>query len=202
MEFCEKLQSLRKNRGITQEELAAALYVSRAAVSKWESGRGWPSIDSLQAIARYFGVTVDELLSAETALALAEQETKSKLQDVRERLFGALDMAAVLIMVLPLYPKPMGGQVYAVNLFVYTGVPTGIRAAYGILFAALAVLGVGKRLLVFRKAEKGQKGITRVSVVLGILAVLVLAASGQSYAVALAFLLLMGKCGILYWQKR
>ena len=46
MEFHEKLQALRKQRGLTQEELAQLLFVSRTAVSKWESGRGYPSIDS------------------------------------------------------------------------------------------------------------------------------------------------------------
>ena len=61
MEFNEKLQSLRKQSGLTQEQLAEALYVSRTAVSKWESGRGTPSIDSLMAIARYFSVSVDSL---------------------------------------------------------------------------------------------------------------------------------------------
>ena len=53
MEFCEKLQELRKNKGLTQEELAQGLYVSRTAVSKWESGRGYPSIESLKEIAKY-----------------------------------------------------------------------------------------------------------------------------------------------------
>lgn len=48
MEFNEKLSQLRKAKGLTQEELAEALYVSRTAVSKWESGRGYPSIDSLK----------------------------------------------------------------------------------------------------------------------------------------------------------
>lgn len=58
MELGEKLQELRKSKGLTQEALAEALHVSRTAVSKWESGRGLPSIDSLKAIATFFGVTV------------------------------------------------------------------------------------------------------------------------------------------------
>ena len=54
MEFNEKLVQLRKSRNMTQDELAEALYVSRAAVSKWESGRGLPSIDSLKDISKFF----------------------------------------------------------------------------------------------------------------------------------------------------
>ena len=71
MEFNEKLQSLRKNKGLTQEELAEALFVSRTAISKWESGRGYPSIDSLKEIAKYFSVTIDELLSSDEVLSIA-----------------------------------------------------------------------------------------------------------------------------------
>lgn len=74
MEFHEKLQNLRRQRGLTQEELAQALYVSRTAVSKWESGRGFPNIDSLKAIAAFFSVSVDELLSGDALLTMAEAE--------------------------------------------------------------------------------------------------------------------------------
>ena len=63
MEFHEKLQELRKQKGLTQEQLAQQLYVSRAAVSKWESGRGYPNLDSLKALAKFYSVTIDELLS-------------------------------------------------------------------------------------------------------------------------------------------
>ena len=78
MEFHEKLQALRKKRGLTQEELAAALFVSRTAVSKWESGRGYPSIDSLKAIARFYSVTIDELLSGEEVLNLAQEDRQQE----------------------------------------------------------------------------------------------------------------------------
>ena len=51
MDFGEKLKALRTERGLTQEQLAARLYVSRTAVSKWETGGGSPNLDSLQAVA-------------------------------------------------------------------------------------------------------------------------------------------------------
>ena len=64
MEFNEKLQELRKQKNMTQDELAEQLFVSRTAISKWESARGYPSIESLKAIAKFFSVTIDELLSS------------------------------------------------------------------------------------------------------------------------------------------
>ena len=88
MEFCEKLQELRKSRGLTQEELAEQLYVSRTAISKWESGRGYPSIDSLKAIAKYFSVSVDDLLSSDTVLTIAEEDRKQRKKRSRTLVFG------------------------------------------------------------------------------------------------------------------
>ena len=78
----DKLQKLRKSRGFTQEELAEALFVSRTAISKWESGRGYPSIDSLKEISRYFSVSIDDLLSGEQLIFIAEKENKSNLNSV------------------------------------------------------------------------------------------------------------------------
>ena len=83
MEFNEKLQALRKQKGLTQEELAEKLYISRTAVSKWESGRGYPNIDSLKAISKLFGITIDELLSGEQVLTIAEEDTRQKEKQIR-----------------------------------------------------------------------------------------------------------------------
>lgn len=63
MEFHEKLQQLRKQNNLTQEQLAEQLYVSRTAISKWESGRGYPSLESLKCISKLFSISIDELLS-------------------------------------------------------------------------------------------------------------------------------------------
>ena len=92
MEFNEKLQELRKQKNITQEDLAQALYVSRTAISKWESGRGYPNIDSLKSIAKFFSISVDELLSGDELLTLAEADTKQKETRLRDLVFGLLDV--------------------------------------------------------------------------------------------------------------
>lgn len=74
LNFNEKLQELRKKKNLTQEELAQALFVSRTAISKWESGRGYPSIDSLKELSKFFGVTIYEV----TLLGLTEYESYLK----------------------------------------------------------------------------------------------------------------------------
>ena len=65
MEFHEKLQELRKSRGLTQEELAEELYVSRTAISKWESGKCMPDSSIMLELCNILDVTVNELLSGE-----------------------------------------------------------------------------------------------------------------------------------------
>lgn len=65
MTFGEKLKQLRERSGMTQDDLAAKLYVSRTAISKWETNRSYPSIDSLKAIQQEFGVSIDDLVSDE-----------------------------------------------------------------------------------------------------------------------------------------
>ena len=82
MELSEKLQELRKEKGLTQEELAEALFVSRTAISKWESGRGVPNIESLKAISKFFSVSIDELLSGEEILKIADEDNKQKEKDL------------------------------------------------------------------------------------------------------------------------
>lgn len=59
----EIIAKLRKERGLSQEELAEALYVTRQAISKWESGAGSPDISNLKNIAAYFNVNVDYLIN-------------------------------------------------------------------------------------------------------------------------------------------
>lgn len=193
MEFSEKLQQLRKSRNLTQEELAEELYVSRTAVSKWESGRGYPSIDSLKEISRFFSVTIDELLSGEKLLSIAQQEKRSAIRDVCDLLFGITDIFSFVLIILPLYPKSAEGFIYAVNLPAYAELPALNRWAYWTLILALIAAGVLKTLLSLRKITAKQKILAEISMILGIAAVIILALAGETYAVTLAFMLLVVK---------
>ena len=68
MNFADKLKELRKQKGISQEQLAEKIYVSRQAITKWESGNGIPDIENLLAISALFNESIDSLLSEEKSL--------------------------------------------------------------------------------------------------------------------------------------
>ena len=191
MELNEKLQELRKSKGMTQEELAEVLYVSRTAISKWESGRGTPSIESLKQISAFFSVSIDDLLSAEKALSIAEQEHKIRQQNQVHLWNGIVDVCSAGLIFLPLYPNAVGQTVYAVNLLSYTN--RFNRSICMLLFWALILTGAAKTLLACLGRKKAQGFLTALSMALGILSVLFLTAARISYATAVAFILLMLK---------
>jgi len=177
-----------------------ALYVSRTAVSKWESGRGYPSIDSLKEISKYFSVTIDDLLSGEKLISIAEKENKSNIRNICDLMFGMTDLFSFLLIVLPLYPWTVDGYVYSVNLFSYTETTILNRTVYWALFLALVLIGAVKISLTQLRAGKDQKTVTLVSMVMSVVLVIYLALAGETYAVTLAFLLLLIK-GILLFRQ-
>ena len=201
MEFHEKLQALRKQRGLTQEELAEKLFVSRTAVSKWESGRGYPKIDSLKGIAAVFGVTIDALLSGDEILDLAEEEQKRNGRQACALVFGLLDLCVLLLLVLPLFAERTDGQVCGVSLMSLVGVQTYLKAGYFALVIGMSIWGV--LTLVLRSSTTGawvrrQKAVSLVGNVMGLL---LLVLSLQPYGALFLFTLLAMKVFWLYQAR-
>ena len=197
MEFNEKLQALRKSKGITQEELAEELFVSRTAVSKWESGRGYPNIESLKEISRFFSVSIDNLLSADKVVLIAEKENKENIRRFCNLMAGITDLFSIALIVLPLYPYETEGFIYAVNLIRYTQISSWNLKVYWVLYIALLVLGIIKLILMKVKSEKPKEIVTGISVILNILMVIYLVLAGEVYAAVAVFLLLIAKAAIL-----
>lgn len=193
MEFGEKLQELRKSKGLTQEELAEILYVSRTAVSKWESGRGYPNIDSLKEISKFFEVTIDDLLSGERLIDIAEKENKSNIRNMCDLLLGITDLFSVLLVILPLYPNTIDGFIYSVSLFNYSETADSNIIIYWIMFISLFVIGLVKIIVAKRKNEKANKLLQVFSIAINVFMVLFLSLTREAYAVVVAFLLLIVK---------
>ncbi|MBQ1332844.1 MAG: helix-turn-helix transcriptional regulator [Lachnospiraceae bacterium] len=141
MEFGEKLQKLRKDRGLTQEELAEALYVSRTAVSKWESGRGYPGIDSLKEISRFFGVTIDGLLGADEILSAAEQEKERLVGRYTSFICSALDILTVILLFIPVFGNGDAAH-SAVSLTGLTAVSPWVRIFFTVVIIVTVLNGV------------------------------------------------------------
>lgn len=198
MEFNEKLQKLRKERGITQEKLAAELFVSRTAISKWESGRGYPNIDSLKAISEFFSVSVDDLLSSDKLLIIAENDNKESVKRIFDFVVALVDVFSAALVVLPLYPHSVNGFVYGVNLLNYSQISSINLIAHWIIIISICVIGIIRLLLLKTKAEKIKNILASVSLVLNVLAVVFLALTRESYAVVVIFLLFAVKITMMF----
>ena len=81
MKFCEKLQKLRKEKNMSQEQLADLLDVSRQSVSKWESGTTYPEMDKLLSLCKIFDVTLDDLTNDEVTDKDLKEKTKSNFSN-------------------------------------------------------------------------------------------------------------------------
>lgn len=192
MELSEKLQALRRQHRMTQAQLAEKLYVSRTAVSKWESGRGTPNLESLKCLSRVFGVSIDELLSDEEPAAQAPPAARPPKGCAAAGCW--LDISAVAFILLPLYGNPVNGHVRAVNLPAFTAASAPIRAAYWLLFAMLIALGAAGLLLARPGRQQARLALcARLSLALHAAAILLFAAAREPYVVALLFLSFLAK---------
>lgn len=200
MDFGEKLKALRTERGLTQEQLAARLYVSRTAVSKWEMGGGSPNLDSLQAVARLFDVSVDDLLSTDDLIVLARDERRSTARSSGMLSFGLLDVLAVVFAFIPLYGVDDGSFVRMANLADY-GASVDFGASFAVMAAAVvSLMFVGAVEIVL--AAAGSRRAARIVALVGFavqaLAVVLFASTMQPYATTLMFVLLLAKVVVGY----
>ena len=197
MEFNEKLQELRKKKGLTQEELSQKLFVSRTAVSKWESGRGYPNIDSLKAISEFFGITVDELLSCDELLNVAKEDNKEKESGFRRFVFGLLDCSAALFFFLPFFGQKSDDAIREVSLFNLYDIPTYIRAAFFVAVIGIILMGIIALVFQFRPDSSKNKIITFLSLIINAIGAVVFIVTLQPYAAVYLFVLLIIKALML-----
>ncbi len=186
MEFNEKLQELRKGRSMTQEELAEALFVSRTAISKWESGRGYPSIDSLKEISRFFSVTIDDLICSEELISVAEKDKEAFADKYVSLICNALDILLAILLFIPAFGDgPASSE--TVSLFGLTGINFWVKTVFIVIIAITIINGIcGVIIASFNKPVWNRHRLIT-GAALSILAVIVFIATRQPYAGIVCF---------------
>ena len=187
MEFSEKLQTLRKQKNLTQEELAEILFVSRTAISKWESGRGYPNIDSLKAIAKFFGISIDQLLSGEELLTIAEKDVKEKENNLQDLIFGLIDISVAVFLFLPLFGQTSEGIIESVSLLSLSAISPLLKGAYFVLVIASILMGILTLVMQNCKDTFWLRFKSKGSLVLSAVTLLLFIISQQPYAATFLF---------------
>jgi len=202
MELSEKLQQLRKQNNMTQEQLAEKLFVSRTAISKWESGKGYPNIESLKSISKLFSVSIDDLLSGDELIVLAENENRLNIGKIYSLIFGVLDLMILSFLFLPLYGQQEGEFIRAVNLFALKDISTITRAIYFILPIVMSALGVMELVVQHYGNDKWLNISKTCSIILQAFVILVFILTRQPYATILIFMFFMIKVALLIKNSR
>ncbi|MDU7954642.1 MAG: helix-turn-helix transcriptional regulator [Clostridium perfringens] len=92
--FDNKLKELRKEKNISQEQLAKELNISRQAISKWESGKAYPDIDNLILLRKIFGVSLDELIMEEEEKVEEDNSKQELIESSEKGIFEDMDSEA------------------------------------------------------------------------------------------------------------
>ena len=193
MEFNEKLQELRKGKGLTQEELAEKLFVSRTAISKWESGRGYPNLDSLKEIARFFSVTIDDLICSDEMISVAENEKREFADKYISLICNVMDILPVILLFIPAFGNGSGSS-ETVSLFGLSGITSWVKTVFIVITGITILNGIcGAIIANFNKPLWNRHRLIT-GVVLSILSVTVFIVTRQPYAgiVCFAFLVMKG----------
>ena len=199
MEFNEKLQYFRKKSNLTQEELAEKLFVSRTAISKWESGRGMPSISSLKAISEVFNVSIDEPLSSEEIIEVAEKENKENMKSFKNIIFGIMDLMSIIFLFIPLFGKEINGYIYLVTLFSIEQVG---KYFYLIIIGVTILYGVAELIISKFENKSVDKINSIISLGLTSIAIITFIATREPYIAFIEFCIFLIKVVVYIKQNK
>ena len=198
MELHEKLQQLRKQSGLTQEELAEKLYVSRTAISKWESGRGYPSIDSLKALSKFFSVSIDTLLSGDELLDVVQENQKQSKNSFLNMIFGLMDISAAMLLFFPFFAEKEDLLIRGVSLLSLTQISPYLKIFYFVFVIGMIVLGILMLALQNCRNSLWIKSKNKISFALGIASILLFILGSHPYAAIFTLALSGIKVSVLF----
>lgn len=157
----------------------------------------YPSIDSLKAIAKYFSVSVDDLLSSDTVLTIAEEDRKQREKRSRTLVFGLLDCSAGLLLFLPFFGIRSNQTAQAVSLLSLAPAVPYIKPLFLAAVISLTLCGIVTLALQNAKLLVWQRSKEKVSLCLSMVVVFLFVAGLQPYAAVFALAPLVIKALLL-----
>ena len=171
MILADKIINLRKRNGMSQEELAEEIGVSRQAISKWESGGSIPDLDRIIKMSEVFGVSTDFLLkdeiedpslcpgqdNADVEKNSISAEVANEYMDVSEEISNRLSLAVQALVLSPVCLLLLGGLSERKNISVTEDMAGGLGVAILLIIVAISVaviIGIGMKLKKFEYLKK------------------------------------------------
>ena len=186
MELSKKIKKIRNDNKLTQEQFAEKMLVSRTAVSKWENGTCYPSIDSLKYMSKTFNISLDKLLSNEEILEIANNENKSNISKYNSLLFSLLDIIRIIFIFLPLYSYKTNNFVYSVSLFNSNDLGLMLKIIFISIFIIYFIIGFIELILNYKEKTPI---INKLSLFLDAISIFILSFTKQPYLIALMFII-------------
>ena len=199
MELCKKIKKIRTDNKLTQEQFAEKMLVSRTAVSKWENGTCYPSVDSLKYMSKTFNISLDKLLSSKEILEIAKTENQSNISKYNSLLFCLLDIARIIFIFLPLYSYKTKDFIYSVFLFNSNELGLTLKIIFMIIYIIFFILGIIELILNFKE---NNRLINKISMLLDMISIFVLLFTKQTYVIALMFVIFIIKIIMLTNVKK
>ena len=190
MELSKKIKQIRNDNKLTQEQFAEKMLVSRTAVSKWENGTCYPSIDSLKYMSQIFNISLDKLLSSEEILEIAKTENQSNISKYNSLLFCLLDIVRIIFIFLPLYSYKTNDFIYSVSLLNSNDLGTTLKIVFMLIFIMFLFLGIIELIFNYKG---NNKLINKISIFLDVTSIFVLLCTKQPYVIALMFVIFIIK---------
>ena len=190
LELSKNIKQIRNDNKLTQEQFAEKMLVSRTAVSKWENGTCYPSIDSLKYMSQTFNISLDKLLSSEEILEIAKTENQSNISEYNSLLFCLLDIVRIIFIFLPLYSYKTNDFIYSVSLLNSNDLGTTLKIVFMLIFIMFLILGIIELIFNFKG---NNKLINKISIFLDVTSIFVLLFTKQPYVITLIFIIFIIK---------
>ena len=191
MTIGERLYNLRKEKKMSQEDLANVLDVSRQTISKWETGESMPDFNKICPLCEYFGITSDELLSGKQNIIEAKKENK-KAKFARNI---AISVALyILSLVAIIASSTIGQEILGVCLFF-----TIIAIATGIIIYSAIVYGKEKEEKSKKEQKKDEvgKAITDIIGLIGVVIYFLVSFTTGAWHITWIIFLIIGVCNAI-----